>query len=116
MSEQNYRRALGIVVAICILLAVALGYVLFRDHRTATTDDNDPIIARGPVKVPDATAQPMPAKDQAAEDSAPNLTPVQLSPQRLQAIGVKTAVVEMQVLNDELRVPGNVDVNEQQLS
>jgi RND family efflux transporter MFP subunit len=29
---------------------------------------------------------------------------------------VKTAVVEMQYLNDELRVPGNVDVNEQQLS
>src|SRR5438270_1194256 len=112
MSEQNYRRALGTVVAICILLAVALGYVLFRDHRTATTDENDPIIAKGP----DATAQPLRAKDRAGEDSAPNLTPVQLSPQRLQAIGVKTAVVEMQVLNDELRVPGNVDVNERQLS
>jgi len=112
MSEQNYRRALGVVVAICILLAVALGYVLFRDHRTATTDVNDPVIAKGP----DATAQPMPTKDRAAEDSAPNLTPVQLSPQRLQAIGVKTAVVEMQALRDELRVPGNVDVNEQQLS
>ena len=112
MSEQSYRRALGAVVAICILLAVALGYVLLRDHRTAATDENDPVIAKGP----DATAQPMPTKDRVAEDSAPNLTPVQLSPQRLQAIGVKTAVVEMQSLNDELRVPGNVDVNEQQLS
>ena len=35
MSERNYRRVLGIVVAICILLAVALGYVLLRNHRTA---------------------------------------------------------------------------------
>ena len=112
MSEQNYRRALSAVVAICILLAMALGYVLLRDHRTAATDENDPVIAKGP----DATAQPTPTKDRAAEDSAPNLTPLQLSPQRLQAIGVKTAVVEMKVLNDELRVPGNVDVNEQQLS
>jgi Cu(I)/Ag(I) efflux system membrane fusion protein/cobalt-zinc-cadmium efflux system membrane fusion protein len=112
MSEHIYRRALGAVVAISILLAVALGYVLFRDHRTAATDENDPVIAKGP----DATAQPIPTKDRAPEDSAPNLTPVQLSPQRLQAIGVKTAVVEMQSLNDELRVPGNVDVNEQQLS
>ena len=59
MSEQNYRRALGIVVAICILLAVALGYVLFRDHRIAATDENDPVIARGPAKEPDATSQPM---------------------------------------------------------
>src|SRR5579864_4199028 len=112
MSEQNYRRALSAVVAICILLAVALGYVLFRNHRAAANDDNDPVIAKGP----DAIAQPMPTNDRVAEDSAPNLTPVQLSPQRLQAIGVTTAVVEMKVLNDELRVPGNVDVNEQQLS
>ncbi|PYX88461.1 MAG: efflux RND transporter periplasmic adaptor subunit, partial [Acidobacteria bacterium] len=58
----------------------------------------------------------MTMKDHASADSAPTLTPVQLSPQRLQAIGVKTALVEMQVLNDELRVPGNVEVNEQQLS
>jgi len=116
MSEQNYRRVLGIVVAMCILLAVALGYVLLRDDRTLATDDNDPVIARGPAKGPDATAQPIPATDRAAEDSVPNLTPVQLSPQRLQAIGVTTAVVEMKVLNDELRVPGNVDANEQQVS
>jgi RND family efflux transporter MFP subunit len=112
MSEQNYRRALAAVVAICLLLAVALGYVLLRGHRTAVTDENDPVIAKGP----DATAQPIPTKDRAANDSAPNLTPLKLSPQRLQAIGVTTAVVEVQVLNDELRVPGNVDVNEQQLS
>ena len=112
MSEQSYRRALSAVVAICILLALALGYVLFRNHRAAANDDNDPVIAKGP----DAIAQPMPTNDRVAEDSAPNLTPVQLSPQRLQAIGVTTAVVEMKVLNDELRVPGNVDVNEQRLS
>ena len=116
MSEQNYRLALGAVVATCILLAVALGYVLVRDHRTAATDENDPVIARGPANGQDATAQPMPTRDRPSEDSAPKLTPVQLSPQRLQAIGVKTAVVEMQVVNYELRVPGNVDVNEQQLS
>src|SRR6266496_5485668 len=116
MSEPHYRRVLGIVVAICILLAVALGYVLSRDHRVAVTDENDPVIARGPAKGPDATAQLMTTNERAPEDSAPNLTPVQLSPQRLQAIGVKTATVEMHALNDELRVPGNVDVNEQQLS
>src|SRR5260370_12096281 len=111
MSEHIYQRALGVAVAVRILLAVMLGYVLFRDHRTAATDENDPVVAKGP----DATA-PVPTKDRAPEDSAPNLTPVQLSPQRMQAIGVKTAVVEMKVLIDELRVPGNVDVNEQRLS
>jgi Cu(I)/Ag(I) efflux system membrane fusion protein/cobalt-zinc-cadmium efflux system membrane fusion protein len=34
----------------------------------------------------------------------------------LQAIGVKTAVVESNVVDDKLRVPGSIDINEQQLS
>jgi RND family efflux transporter MFP subunit len=113
MSEQSYRRAFGAVLAICILLAVALGYVISRhDHAAVAPDENDTVVAKGP----ESTPQQMLAKDRASEETAPNLTPVQLSPQRLQAIGVKTAAVEMQSLNDELRVPGNVDVNEQQLS
>ena len=113
MSEQKYRRAFGAVLTLCILLAVALGYVISRrDRMVVARDENDTVIAKGPEN----TTQPTLAKDRAAEEAAPNLTPVQLSPQRLQAIGVKTAVVEMQSLNDELRVPGNVDVNEQQLS
>ena len=41
---------------------------------------------------------------------------MQLSPQRLQAIGVTTAVVEERVVSNELRVPGNVEVNERQLA
>src|SRR5579864_4607280 len=113
MSEQKYRRAFGAVLTLCILLAVALGYVISRhDHAAVAPDENDTVVAKGP----ESTPQQMLAKDRESEEALPNLTPVQLSPQRLQAIGVKTAVVEMQSLNDELRVPGNVDVNEQQLS
>src|SRR5262249_57196874 len=33
-----------------------------------------------------------------------------------QAIGVKTATVELRQINDQLRLPGNVDINEQQVS
>src|ERR1041385_1682405 len=113
MSEQKYRHAFGAVLTLCILLAVALGYVISRRNRMVVApDENDTVIAKGPEK----TTQPMLAKNRAGEEAAPNLTAVQLSPQRLQAIGVKTAVVEMQSLNDELRGPGNVDGNEQQLS
>ncbi len=112
MSEQNYRRAFGAAVVVCILLAAALVYVIFhRNPTTSATDENDSVVARGP----DAATQPMLTKAAASEEP-PILAPIQLSPQRLQAIGVKTAVVEMLDLNDELRVPGNVDVNEQQLA
>jgi Cu(I)/Ag(I) efflux system membrane fusion protein/cobalt-zinc-cadmium efflux system membrane fusion protein len=34
----------------------------------------------------------------------------------LQAIGVKTAIVELRQIDDQLRLPGNVDINEQQVS
>jgi len=113
MSEQNYRRALGSAVAVCILLAAALVYVIsHRDHRAVVPQEDDTVVARGP----EPTAQPMPMKSGTPADTTLSLTPVQLSPQRLQAIGVKTAVVETEILNDELRVPGNVDVNEQHLS
>src|SRR5215472_13233215 len=105
MSEQNYRRALGAVVTVCILLASVLAYVIsHRDHPEAVAKEDDTVVARGP----ETTAKPMQMKSGTSADSTPGLMPVQLSPQRLQAIGITTALVEMRPLNDELRVPGNV--------
>jgi len=48
--------------------------------------------------------------------SATQLTPVQLSPQRLQAIGVTTATAVMQTISNQMQAPGNVDVNERRLA
>ena len=69
-------------------------------------------------------SQPMPAKSStaaspppAASDSGePKLLPVQLTPQRMQSIGVKTGVVEFKTLHDEMRVTGNVEVDETRLA
>ncbi len=44
------------------------------------------------------------------------LVPVQLSPQRLQSIGVKTGEVERRPVEDEIRVTGNVAVDETRLA
>ena len=112
MSEPSYRGAFGITVVICIVLAGALGFVFLRDnHTTQAAPGTDPVVAKGP-----AASEQTPARNSAQEDSAPTLTPVQLSPQRLQAIGVKTATVTIRDINDQLRIPGNVDINEQQVS
>ncbi|MGC1628717.1 MAG: efflux RND transporter periplasmic adaptor subunit [Candidatus Acidiferrales bacterium] len=46
----------------------------------------------------------------------PALVPVQISPERLQSIGVKTNRVESKVVEDEVRVTGNVAVDETRLS
>jgi RND family efflux transporter MFP subunit len=44
------------------------------------------------------------------------LVPVQISPQRLQSIGVKTGEVERRLVEDEIRATGNVAVDETRLA
>src|SRR5215469_611273 len=112
MSERSYRGAFGMAVVICIVLAGALGFVLFHDHRTTEAAvEIDPVVAKGPMASEQASA-----RNASQENSSPALMPVQLSPQRLQAIGVQTATVTLRDINDQLRIPGNVDINEQQVS
>jgi len=113
MTEYGYRRAFGVSVVICILLIAALLVVIFRqEHKSSAAEETNVVVAKGP----DAASQQQVVGNNGSEGSAPPLTPVQLSPQRLQAIGVKTALVESKNINDELGAPGNVDINEQQVS
>ena len=62
----------------------------------------------------DKSSAPVPP--QPAESGEPKLLPVQLTPQRMQSIGVKTGVVEFRNLHSELRTTGNVEVDETRLS
>src|SRR5215470_8088723 len=113
MTEYGYRRAFGVSVVICILLTAALLFVIFRKERKpSAAEETSVVVAKGP----DAASQQQAVGNDGSEGSAPPLTPVQLSPQRLQAIGVKTALVESKNIHDELGAPGNVDINEQQVS
>jgi RND family efflux transporter MFP subunit len=44
------------------------------------------------------------------------LVPVQLTPERMQSIGVRTGTVEYKLLSDDIRATGTVDINERLLS
>jgi RND family efflux transporter MFP subunit len=113
MNERGYRIALVASLALCVLLAGGLAYLVLQRHRPApVTDDADPVVARGPA----ATSSPASTTAVTPPDAEPALAPVQLSPQRMQAIGVTTAVVELKNVTDELRVPGNVEIDEERLS
>jgi Cu(I)/Ag(I) efflux system membrane fusion protein/cobalt-zinc-cadmium efflux system membrane fusion protein len=61
----------------------------------------------------DSTENSMPAA--AAMLDAP-LVPIQISPQRLQSIGVKIGMVERKPVDDEIRATGNVAVDETRLA
>ena len=112
MSENKYKVGFAIALIACFALAGALAYVTWGKKRTAP-EETSIVAAQGPSMPGQSAAMAMPPP---STSSAPPLTPVQLSPQRMQAIGVTTAVVEQQAVSNDLRVPGNVEANERQLA
>ena len=110
MNERTYKHAFLIALAVCLALSGALAYVAMKIYRPAP-EQASVVAAQGPA----AVEQPVAASSSPAT-SATQLAPMQLSPQRLQAIGVTTATVEMRTISNELRVPGNVDVDERRVA
>ncbi len=91
-----------------IVVIAALSLVLFLQRRNSQAL---PLAAS--AEASDATAPADPANTASPETP---LVPVQLSPERMQTIGVKLAKAEIQNLTDEIRASGNVDVNERAVS
>jgi len=112
MKTRSYQFALAAAVGVSVLLAAALGYVLLhRGHAAPAANAEDPVVARGPAM----TAQPTPPAG-ASPNADPGLAPLQLSPQRMQEIGVTSATAEIKDVSDDLSVPGNVDIDEERIS
>jgi RND family efflux transporter MFP subunit len=114
VKTRTYQIALAAAAVVCIVLASALVYVLLPRLRAAVSQpaaSQDPVLARGP----DAASHSAPPVN-GAPSSEPSLAPLQLSPQRMQEIGVTTATVELKDVNNDLSVPGNVDIDERRLA
>ncbi len=111
MKDQNYKNAFILAVFVCLALGSLLVYVVWGE-RNPVHEQPSIVAAKGPdIAAPTAT------KSDSPSDSVPaTLSPVQLSPQRLQSIGVTSTTVEMKHVTSELRVPGNVELNERQIS
>lgn len=112
MSDRLYRQAFFLSLTVCVALAAVAGYLLLhRDHPVPATGNDDPVVARGPAAPATLTAQ-----SATPPNAEPQLGPIQISSQRLQQIGVTTAIAQMKTINDKLSVPGNVEIDEQSLS
>ena len=58
-----------------------------------------------------------PAKEASeAATAEAQLVPIQISPQRMQSIGVKTGLVELKAVDDEIRATGSIAADESRLS
>lgn len=72
-------------------------------------------VASGPTSEMARPASPMPGMSLPESRETP-LVPVQLTPERMQSIGVKTGTVEYKQLSDDIRATGTVDIDERLLS
>jgi RND family efflux transporter MFP subunit len=122
-AAGRYRRAflvsLGAALVLALVLALGLGVPWWRQplpRRVRAAPATAPAAAKTGVTT-EAGAAPAPAAGAAAPPEAePPRAPIQLSPQRLQSIGVQTGIVESKVVRDELRLYGNVQAEERRLA
>jgi RND family efflux transporter MFP subunit len=116
MNQQgNLKTSRALVIAITLngVLAVALLYVWWHSHhatasQVATQDSSQMTAENG--------ANSNPSQAQATVSSEPSLAPVQLTPQRLESIGVKLGTAELKQVQAELRVTGNVEMDERRIA
>lgn len=103
-------------VAFLVLLAaniVAAGILAGSRWRGRSAGVSRPVPARSSGSAADATANGIKPAPSAAETP---LGPVELSPQRMQSIGVTTGEVQQKFVEDEIRTTGNVVVDETTLT
>jgi RND family efflux transporter MFP subunit len=108
------------LVWIAILVVIA-GIWAYHTHaikqstamKTPTSGEMQPV-ASGP---PAAADEPKPSmSDMPNMKMDAPLVPVQLTPERMQSIGVQTGTVDYKQLSDDIRATGTVDINERLLS
>src|SRR5580658_2512237 len=108
------------LVWVVVLTAIA-GIWAYRSHsiklpmsqKSPMSEDMQPV-ASGP---PDTANEPKPSmSDMPNMKTDASLVPVQLTPERMQSIGVQTGTVEQKQLSDDIRATGTVDINERLLS
>ncbi len=107
---KNYRTAfISVVVANLVLVGVLAGFWWQSHHPVATKT------AATPASNPAPQQETSPAAVQTPSAETP-LSPIQLSPERLQSIGVKFGVVQRKDLKDTIRTTGTVAIDERRVS
>src|SRR5258707_6402981 len=104
-----------------VVLGVVAGIWAYRTHATKLpTATKSPMsgdmqpVASGPAVAADEAKPSMPDMPEMKMDTP--LVPVQLTPERMQSIGVQIGTVEYKQLSDDIRATGTVDINERLLS
>ena len=100
------------------VIGLTAGVVIYRSHSAKSLSTMN--MARS-SEVQPAAVGPSVGANQAASNTPepkPNvpLTPVELTPERMQSIGVTTGTAEYKQLNDDIRATGTIDIDERLVS
>jgi len=114
-TNISYRRAFLVMLFTTIALSIGVTALWWRLHASRSAQA-EPSTAQTSEATP-SSMQSMSA-GQSATPSQPEtaLAPIQLSPQRMQSIGVQIGEVKYQPVNDEIRFYGNVQADERRLA
>jgi len=117
-AVEKYRRAFLVVLIAFIAVAGIATWLWWRSPFNPMARKGPPATAAGlGSETSQSTTDPMAS---ATGSTAPQpdspLAPIQLSPQRMQSIGVKVGTVESKVMSDEIRSYGNVQANERRFA
>jgi Cu(I)/Ag(I) efflux system membrane fusion protein/cobalt-zinc-cadmium efflux system membrane fusion protein len=109
----TYRKAFLTALVVNVTLAAGLGYLAWRMYVSRRA--SAPMLSAAQGNQPAASTE----SGGAAAGVAPaetKLAPIQLSPERLQSIGVRTGTVELKEVQDDVRATGDVEVDEERLA
>jgi RND family efflux transporter MFP subunit len=110
-NQPKYRRGMILAISLNVVLGLALLAFWWHSRHAETAMDN-----RMQQVVSQSETETAPSSNTPPQDSEAPLVPVQLTPQRMQSIGVKLGTVQMRTISDEIRITGNVDVDERRLA
>jgi RND family efflux transporter MFP subunit len=111
---RRYKIAFFTALTAAVLLGGVAGYLWYQTRYHSGPMPG--MVQDGSKSATTAPPSPAAATAPAFDPGEPKLLPVQLTPQRMQSIGVKTGIVEFKTLHDEMRVTGNVEVDETRLA
>src|SRR6266481_6150607 len=118
LTMEKYRRAFLLTLFAFVAVAVAASWLWWRSafnpmNRAAQLAAATNMTSESSQSAAEPTAS---ANGSIAPQAETPLAPIQLSPERMQSIGVKIGTVESKVISDEIRSYGNVQASERRFA
>lgn len=118
-EARKYRRAFRVTLVTTVAFAALAAGIWWRFGRTPATGESQnaaPSSANTETAPQGATSNGPTGQTATAPQAEVPRAPVQLSPQRIQSIGLQLGTVQYKPVNDEIRFYGNVQANERGLA